>query len=284
MGNKKTLKSCWTTLSGPEDAKTLLGSDLEAGATNWSISRHAVPDDAVIFYVTRPTSSFVAKGVVIGRPKADGKRWYAEIGGLERLGRQYQILQARADLPEWGWLKTPIGSVRVPEAILPQLWQRCARGAASLGPAFKPPLETTDGPPIPNDDEHPPSRIIFSATRIVRTTKKGIELKKRYKHTCQCCSKTVPVPGQSDGYVEVHHLRPLGREHNGMDNWDNMLVLCPNCHAAFDLVSFAINPKSGMIQMWGDKSPGTSIKFCSGHALSKENLIYHWRRFQPDEN
>ena len=35
-------------------------------------------------------------------------------------------------------------------------------------------------------------------------------------------------------YIEVHHIRPLGGEHKGVDDENNMIVLYPNHHAMFD--------------------------------------------------
>lgn len=43
-------------------------------------------------------------------------------------------------------------------------------------------------------------------------------------------------------YSEVHHIQPLGNEHNGIDSKSNMLVLCPNHHKMFDLGVLAIDP------------------------------------------
>ena len=50
--------------------------------------------------------------------------------------------------------------------------------------------------------------------------------------------------GSLSGYAEVHHIRPLGAGHDGPDIPANMLVLCPNHHAAFDLSTMALDPDS----------------------------------------
>jgi predicted restriction endonuclease len=35
-------------------------------------------------------------------------------------------------------------------------------------------------------------------------------------------------------YVEAHHLKPLGRPHDGPDVAQNMICVCPNCHVLLD--------------------------------------------------
>ena len=66
------------------------------------------------------------------------------------------------------------------------------------------------------------------------------ELKELYKNKCQICEQTIEI-GKFK-YSEVHHIQPLGGEHNGIDSKNNMLVLCPNHHKMFDLGILAIDP------------------------------------------
>ena len=35
-------------------------------------------------------------------------------------------------------------------------------------------------------------------------------------------------------YAEAHHLKPLGTPHNGPDISNNIICVCPNCHAKLD--------------------------------------------------
>jgi predicted restriction endonuclease len=103
-----------------------------------------------------------------------------------------------------------------------------------------------------------------------------------YEYKCQVCSYRIRFPGTASGwYVEVHHLRPLGGEHGGRDGWKNMLVLCPTCHAEFDALAMAINPKTGKIVCYDDGSPKArrKVAFRDGHSLAVENIKYHWKRF-----
>lgn len=83
-------------------------------------------------------------------------------------------------------------------------------------------------------------------------------------------------------YSEVHHLRPLGRGYSGVDAWKNMLVLCPTCHAEFDLLAMAIDPKSFRIVTYADRHPcrGKRLTMANGHALDNRSIRYHWRLFK----
>jgi predicted restriction endonuclease len=70
-------------------------------------------------------------------------------------------------------------------------------------------------------------------SRIIRDSRKVRSLKKLHDNVCQLCRGRMTFP-DGTGYSEVHHLRPLGKPHNGPDNESNMLVVCPNCHVLLD--------------------------------------------------
>ena len=73
-----------------------------------------------------------------------------------------------------------------------------------------------------------------------------------------------------------------GGEHRGLDNETNMLVLCPNCHAKFDALAMAINPRTGQIACFDSQNTKADRKlmFQGEHMLAAENIDYHWRRFR----
>jgi len=82
--------------------------------------------------------------------------------------------------------------------------------------------------------EELPERVEATVSRIIRDTDATRSLKRRYHYRCQVCALQIEAaPGFF--YIEVHHIRPLGGGHNGKDNHSNMLVVCPNHHAMFDL-------------------------------------------------
>lgn len=79
-----------------------------------------------------------------------------------------------------------------------------------------------------------PERIVATVSRIIRDTDAARTLKSRYHYRCQVCGLQIQA-ALGCYYIEVHHIRPLGGGHDGMDEHSNMLVLCPNHHAMFDL-------------------------------------------------
>ena len=85
----------------------------------------------------------------------------------------------------------------------------------------------------PSDIAAPPDRIDVNVRRIIRDTVAAKSLKALYDYNCQVCGLRIES-ASGRYYVEVHHVRPLGGNHRGLDVHTNMLVLCPNHHAMFD--------------------------------------------------
>lgn len=120
----------------------------------------------------------------------------------------------------------------------------------------------------------PPERVIYEVSRIVRDTIKTRKLKKLYNYYCQLCNQRIEI-SPTKFYCEVHHIKPLGGEHQGLDVEQNMLVVCPTHHACFDLgvAEFVSNEK---VKIGKDFFPLT-IK----HNFDKKNLDYHnnfWKK------
>jgi hypothetical protein len=124
----------------------------------------------------------------------------------------------------------------------------------------------TERPPI--DLPEPPSRYETQILRIIRDTKLARELKSQYGFACQVCGLRIE-PTHDSFYVEVHHVRPLGGGHDGLDTHSNMLVLCPNHHAMFDFgIPRFLSPQRIEIA-------GTAYDLTIKHALSPESIAYH---------
>lgn len=97
---------------------------------------------------------------------------------------------------------------------------------------------------------------------IVRDQKLVDEIKKKYRNTCQLCGIRMRVrPGRY--HSEVHHIKPLGRPHNGPDQLSNMLCLCPNHHTLLDFFTIPL-----------DLSTLNDIK----HIIAEEYVTYHNER------
>lgn len=114
----------------------------------------------------------------------------------------------------------------------------------------------------------PPKRIKVETTRVIRDTAKTKRLKERYNHRCQVCGNRIEI-SPTKYYAEVHHIRPLGGTHMGLDDESNMIVVCPTHHAYFD---YGV-PKflSGSEVIIGAKV----FNLTSKHRLGEDNLNYH---------
>jgi predicted restriction endonuclease len=95
--------------------------------------------------------------------------------------------------------------------------------------------------PFPSDLGDPePGRVAVSTYRILRDTILARTIKALHSNRCQLCDNCLLLPGGT-GYSEAHHIRPLGRPHNGPDIAANILVLCPNHHVLFDYGSIRLD-------------------------------------------
>jgi putative restriction endonuclease len=104
--------------------------------------------------------------------------------------------------------------------------------------------------------------------RIMRDTSITRDIKKLYHCKCQVCGFAIVTP--SGRYAEGAHIRPLGRPHNGDDNPNNVICLCPNHHVMLDKGLFSINDQ---LQLIGVLSGELAIH--KGHSINKSNLKYH---------
>ncbi|OEH85559.1 hypothetical protein BHU72_15060 [Desulfuribacillus stibiiarsenatis] len=136
------------------------------------------------------------------------------------------------------------------------------------------------------DEESESKKKDYIIERIIRDTKKAILLKRLYNNTCQICGESIKV-NYNKNYSECHHIKPLGKPHNGSDTWDNMLILCPNHHAMFDLGCIAIHPETGEV-FQSENDTYTKIQnkihiIEKEHKLNPKYIKYHWEiRFLPN--
>ncbi len=104
--------------------------------------------------------------------------------------------------------------------------------------------------------------------RIIRDTKISQSIKQLYNFQCQVCMTTLKV--KNTRYAEGAHIKPLGKPHNGDDNPNNIVCLCPNHHVLFDKGSFSISDSYDII---GDITGKLNIH--RDHILNIDNLKYH---------
>lgn len=135
---------------------------------------------------------------------------------------------------------------------------------------------------INDGDEAIPETFMTISEKKKRNRKIVEELKKLYKNKCQICGEFIDM-GEGIKYSEVHHIHPIGKEHNGADNKYNMIVLCPNHHKMFDLGILAINPVDCKSIIHIDKNNilnNKKIEF--KHLIAETNIRYHYEHIFLD--
>ena len=122
--------------------------------------------------------------------------------------------------------------------------------------------------------------IVVKVTK--RDRKKVANLKLKYLDKCQICNYCL-VLENNRRHSEVHHLRPIGNE-GGNDDFDNMIVLCPNHHKAFDYSVLRLDLSGKQVidlngkPLKNSKGEIQKVNFKRNHKLSKDNIIYQFHR------
>ena len=113
-----------------------------------------------------------------------------------------------------------------------------------------------------------PKKIKTTIVRVIRDTAKTKKLKIRYDNICQVCRYKI-----AENYSDVHHVWPIGDK--GDDDYDNMLVLCPNHHAMFDLalIQFDELRKGHLVHVNG-KEIG-KLYFKKDHRIHQKNIEHN---------
>jgi predicted HNH restriction endonuclease len=123
-------------------------------------------------------------------------------------------------------------------------------------------IEKIEKTPVANDigEIGPAARIETATYRILRDTAIARRIKVLHNFCCQICGDRIQL---SNGkyYIEAHHIKPLGRPHNGPDIQENVICVCPNHHVQLDYGAIAINL--------------SDITKIVEHNLGKEYINYH---------
>jgi pimeloyl-CoA synthetase len=140
---------------------------------------------------------------------------------------------------------------------------------------------------IIDDVSDKPNRTDVKFSRVYRNLSKATKLKMLYQYNCQICCSSIQI-NESEKYAESHHMQQLGHPHNGVDDWNNMIVVCPNHHIMFDKGAIAIHPET--LELYGfNKNRVVRISNIKtmfkteNHTIRKEYLQYHWENiFLPN--
>ena len=245
------------TVGAHQDFETYLKENLDGGpAGDWPVKKSAQVGDRVVIFI----GTLRAYGTVAGEPKSgewrdDKNRYFVPVKKLKEIKPPISTEQLKEAFPDWGWPSYPRSYTSVPQEITQEFWNLI-------------------NSPIARDIEAPPERVKAVVSRIVRDTAKAKALKVKYDYKCQLCDVTLPY-GNEQNYIEVHHLRPLGK-HDGPDTESNMLVLCPNHHALFDLaVPRFIDEQTVEVN-------GERFSLTLKHEIAREHKNYYRREVQSN--
>ena len=134
--------------------------------------------------------------------------------------------------------------------------------------------KTTNGHSIPKPFVMPRikhksvQKETFEVMRFIRDTTIVKKLKTLYKNKCQICGYTFEYK-KNQFYCEVHHYNPLKAQAD--DDIDNMIVVCPNHHAAFDYNFIAIS-RDGKSVIDRQGNTIAMIHFHKSHKLNIKNI------------
>ncbi|MFD0556160.1 YDG/SRA domain-containing protein [Stackebrandtia endophytica] len=116
----------------------------------------------------------------------------------------------------------------------------------------------------------PVRRIERKYLAQLREAKLAQKVKEIYDFKCQICVTQLVTPAGK--YAEAAHIRGLGEPHNGPDELDNLLCLCPNHHVLFDRGAISIRNGRDVI----DVATGSQIYTLKiEHEIDIRHLDYH---------
>ncbi|MBW5484738.1 YDG/SRA domain-containing protein [Streptomyces bambusae] len=110
----------------------------------------------------------------------------------------------------------------------------CQFKLLKLQPGEKPTPQYVDPLPGVETGFEEQVRRYITQSRLARDSKIVRKVKEMYDHTCQICSLRLVVSVTGEAYSEAAHIQAVGKPHLGEDRIENVLCLCPNCHALFD--------------------------------------------------
>ncbi|MFI8106225.1 YDG/SRA domain-containing protein [Streptomyces sp. NPDC086023] len=131
----------------------------------------------------------------------------------------------------------------------------------------------------PTDLEEQVRRYI-SQDRLVRDSKIVRQVKRMYDNTCQVCQLRLVVSPSGEAYSEAAHIQAVGKPHNGEDRLENLLCLCPNCHALFDRGALHLSDDLDVLDGFSGEFRATLTR-AQGHLIGLEFVRKHRERWAP---
>ncbi|MFJ9047356.1 HNH endonuclease [Streptomyces sp. NPDC102347] len=144
--------------------------------------------------------------------------------------------------------------------------------------------ETADGLLDDDEDGHdqeitdheratgPTARRESTSSRLVRNTAIARQVKDVHGHACQVCGTSLQYLRRP--YSQAAHIRGLGSPHDGPDELQNLLCLCPNHHVLFDGLEIYVDIDGIVRQTHGADSLGRLRRHVD-HRIDEAYLQYH---------
>ncbi|MEH6938330.1 HNH endonuclease [Bacillus sp. JJ664] len=178
---------------------------------------------------------------------------------VDFLIKQHSIVNETlpTKLPEQDIKREPIGSMR--PRVLEKTQHYKVKKSKSIS------IKTGNENPV---------KVTRSVKTTIRDHKLVAQLKKLYNHTCQLCGRRVEI-AYNEFATEVHHIQPLGGEHNGPDIKENMVVLCHIDHAMFDNGAITIDLSDLTIKHVNPSNPIHNTKLVLKHRIDEKYINYH---------
>jgi len=114
--------------------------------------------------------------------------------------------------------------------------------------------------------------------------------KKDADYACEVCRDRLDHPAQRQRFVQVHHIKPLSE--GGADTAENMVVICPTCHARVHAGELSITRKGGAVVVCGPDNvtaqalPPRDRTACSAggvESVVKARIVGQLERLSPDQ-
>ncbi len=111
--------------------------------------------------------------------------------------------------------------------------------------------------------------------RTVRDSQLAYEIKSLYNFNCQMCGLTIET--KKGRYAEGAHIKPIGKPHNGDDNANNLLCLCPNHHVMLDkgIICIADDFSFKFLDNKLTNSCFNKLHIHKSHRINLDNLLFH---------
>jgi putative restriction endonuclease len=118
----------------------------------------------------------------------------------------------------------------------------------------------------------PAERRESTASRLVRNAAIAAQVKQLHGHTCQICETRLQYKRRP--YSEAAHIRGLGSPHDGPDELQNLLCLCPNHHVLFDGLEIYIDV-DGIVRRTHEGDSLGRLRRHVDHEIDETYLRYH---------